>query len=160
MVRFMSYFAYGATGWTDDGCTYDAISAEAQGLELEHPQRADRHHARAALHHPGSVEEDVVKLSRRTLIKSAGAGLVLAPFYNLLAPRPARAAAGGAKRVFIFHSQPCDTGTGTRPNVTRRVQLHPARDAGGAERDQAARRAGRRPGAQAAAATTTSRRTR
>ena len=30
MVRFMSYFAYGATGWTDDGCTYDAITAEAK----------------------------------------------------------------------------------------------------------------------------------
>lgn len=30
MVRFMSYFAYGATGWTDDGCTLDAITAEAK----------------------------------------------------------------------------------------------------------------------------------
>jgi Protein of unknown function (DUF1592)/Protein of unknown function (DUF1588)/Protein of unknown function (DUF1595)/Protein of unknown function (DUF1587)/Protein of unknown function (DUF1585) len=30
MVRFMSYFAYGATGWADDGCTLDAINAEAQ----------------------------------------------------------------------------------------------------------------------------------
>jgi hypothetical protein len=30
MVRFMSYFAYGATGWTDAGCTIDAINAEAQ----------------------------------------------------------------------------------------------------------------------------------
>jgi hypothetical protein len=30
MVRFMSYFAYGATGWADDGCTRDAITAEAR----------------------------------------------------------------------------------------------------------------------------------
>jgi hypothetical protein len=30
MVRFMSYYAYGATGWADDGCTLDAINAEAQ----------------------------------------------------------------------------------------------------------------------------------
>jgi hypothetical protein len=29
MVRFMSYFAYGAAGWNDDGCTLDAINAEA-----------------------------------------------------------------------------------------------------------------------------------
>jgi hypothetical protein len=31
MVRFMSYFAYGATGWADDGCTHDAITTEAKG---------------------------------------------------------------------------------------------------------------------------------
>ena len=30
MVRFMSYFAYGAAGWADDGCTYDAITDEAK----------------------------------------------------------------------------------------------------------------------------------
>jgi hypothetical protein len=30
MVRFMSYYSYGATGWTDDGCTLDAINGEAQ----------------------------------------------------------------------------------------------------------------------------------
>ena len=30
MVRFMSYYAYGATGWTDAGCTSDAITAEAR----------------------------------------------------------------------------------------------------------------------------------
>jgi hypothetical protein len=30
MVRFMSYFAYGATSWTDDGCTRDAITTEAK----------------------------------------------------------------------------------------------------------------------------------
>ena len=30
MVRFMSYFAYGATGWADDGCTIEAINTEAQ----------------------------------------------------------------------------------------------------------------------------------
>jgi hypothetical protein len=29
MVRFMSYFAYGATAWPDDGCTRDAIMTEA-----------------------------------------------------------------------------------------------------------------------------------
>jgi hypothetical protein len=30
MVRFMAYFAYGATGWTDDGCTRDSIVNEAK----------------------------------------------------------------------------------------------------------------------------------
>jgi hypothetical protein len=30
MVRFMSYYAYGATGWNDDGCTKDAIITEAK----------------------------------------------------------------------------------------------------------------------------------
>jgi hypothetical protein len=30
MVRFMSYYAYGATGWNDEGCTHDAITAEAK----------------------------------------------------------------------------------------------------------------------------------
>ena len=30
MVRFMSYFAYGAASWTDDGCTFDAITTEAK----------------------------------------------------------------------------------------------------------------------------------
>jgi hypothetical protein len=30
MVRFMSYFAYGATGWNDEGCTHDAIVNEAK----------------------------------------------------------------------------------------------------------------------------------
>ena len=30
MVRFMSYFAYGAASWADDGCTFDAIAAEAE----------------------------------------------------------------------------------------------------------------------------------
>jgi hypothetical protein len=29
LARFMSYFAYGATGWTEDGCTRDAIIGEA-----------------------------------------------------------------------------------------------------------------------------------
>lgn len=30
MVRYMSYFAFGAAGWPEDQCTYDAISAEAK----------------------------------------------------------------------------------------------------------------------------------
>ena len=30
MVRFLSYFAYGAANWADDGCTHDAITAEAE----------------------------------------------------------------------------------------------------------------------------------
>jgi hypothetical protein len=30
MVRFMSYYSYGATGWTDDGCTINAINDEAK----------------------------------------------------------------------------------------------------------------------------------
>jgi hypothetical protein len=29
MLRFMSYFAYGASGWADDGCTFNAITKEA-----------------------------------------------------------------------------------------------------------------------------------
>jgi hypothetical protein len=56
-------------------------------------------------------------LKRRTLIKSAGAGLVLGPFYNLLNPGKARAAAG-AKRLFIFHTQPCDTGVWKPTGIT------------------------------------------
>ena len=58
-----------------------------------------------------------MKLSRRTFAKSAGAGLILAPFYNLLRPRRALAAPG-ARRLLIFHSQPCDTGTWNPSNVT------------------------------------------
>jgi hypothetical protein len=58
-----------------------------------------------------------VKLSRRNLHRSAGASLLMAPFYNLLAPRQARAA-GAARRLFIFHSQPCDTGTWNPSGVT------------------------------------------
>jgi hypothetical protein len=50
------------------------------------------------------------KLNRRTLIRGGTAGLVLAPFYNVLTARPARAVAGRCKRLFIFHTQPCDTG--------------------------------------------------
>ena len=51
-----------------------------------------------------------MKLSRRTLTKSVGASMMLAPFYNLLRPKPARAAAlGGPRRVLIFHNEPCDT---------------------------------------------------
>jgi hypothetical protein len=50
-----------------------------------------------------------VKLSRRHFTKTAGAAAVLAPFYNLLEPRPARAAATSPKRVLIYHNQPCDT---------------------------------------------------
>jgi hypothetical protein len=30
MVRFMSYFAYGAATWSEDACTFDAIAAEAK----------------------------------------------------------------------------------------------------------------------------------
>jgi Protein of unknown function (DUF1552) len=58
-----------------------------------------------------------VKLSRRTLARSAGASLIMAPFYNLLTARKARAATG-CKRVFIFHTQPCDTGVWKPTNVT------------------------------------------
>jgi hypothetical protein len=51
-----------------------------------------------------------VKISRRTLARSAGASLLMAPFYNLLRPKPAKAAVSGApKRVLIFHNEPCDT---------------------------------------------------
>ena len=57
-----------------------------------------------------------MKLSRRTLVRSAGASLVMAPFYNLLQTRKASAATG-VRRIFIFHSQPCDTGTWNPTNV-------------------------------------------
>jgi uncharacterized protein DUF1592/uncharacterized protein DUF1588/uncharacterized protein DUF1595/uncharacterized protein DUF1585/uncharacterized protein DUF1587 len=30
MVRFLSYYSYGATGWADDACTIDAINNEAK----------------------------------------------------------------------------------------------------------------------------------
>jgi Protein of unknown function (DUF1588)/Protein of unknown function (DUF1592)/Protein of unknown function (DUF1585) len=30
MVRFMSYFAYGATAWEDNGCTLEAVTKEAE----------------------------------------------------------------------------------------------------------------------------------
>jgi hypothetical protein len=40
----------------------------------------------------------------------------MGPFYNLLRARPARAA-GKPRRIFIFHSQPCDTGTWSMKNV-------------------------------------------
>ena len=33
MVRFMSYFAYGAASWNEDACTFDAISAEAKASQ-------------------------------------------------------------------------------------------------------------------------------
>ena len=71
-----------------------------------------------------------MKLNRRTLAKSAGAGLILAPFYNLLRPGHACAAAGPGQAPAIFHSQPCDTGTWNPSNVIGRDQLHPARHAG------------------------------
>ena len=29
MLRYWSYFAYGATSWSQDGCTYDSIYSEA-----------------------------------------------------------------------------------------------------------------------------------
>jgi hypothetical protein len=58
-----------------------------------------------------------VKLNRRTLTKSAGASLILSPFYNLLKPKHAFGAPGKATRLLIFHSQPCDTRTWNPKNV-------------------------------------------
>ena len=58
-----------------------------------------------------------MKFNRRTLTKSAAAGAILSPFYNLLQPKKAHAAAGKAKRLMIFHSQPCDTRTWNPKNV-------------------------------------------
>ena len=49
------------------------------------------------------------KLNRRTLIRGGTAGLVMAPFYNLLAPKQAKAAIRDKQRVLIFHTQPCNT---------------------------------------------------
>jgi hypothetical protein len=42
----------------------------------------------------------------------------MAPFYNLLNQRSARAATGAPKRVLIFHNQPCDTKQWMPKNVT------------------------------------------
>ena len=58
-----------------------------------------------------------MKLSRRTLARSAGASLLLGPFYNLLRPGHAFAAPGRARRVLIFHSEPTDTHTWNPKNV-------------------------------------------
>jgi hypothetical protein len=49
-----------------------------------------------------------VRFNRRTFTKSAGAGLLLAPFYDLLSGKYAKAA-GAPRRVLIFHNQPVDT---------------------------------------------------
>jgi hypothetical protein len=49
-----------------------------------------------------------VRFNRRTFSKSAGASLLLAPFYNFLQTGRA-AAAGSPRRVLIFHNQPVDT---------------------------------------------------
>ncbi len=60
-----------------------------------------------------------MKLNRRTLIRSTGASLVLSPFYDLLRPRRALAAAGPrAKRLLIFHSEPCNTAQWNPKNVS------------------------------------------
>jgi len=59
-----------------------------------------------------------LKLRRRTFAKTAGAGLILAPFYNLFRPGRGFAAPGKAKRVFIFHSEPCDTALWNPKNVS------------------------------------------
>lgn len=59
-----------------------------------------------------------MKLNRRTFHRTAGAGLVLMPFYKLFDAKPARAAAGRARRIFIFHTQPCDTGVWKPTDVT------------------------------------------
>jgi hypothetical protein len=59
-----------------------------------------------------------VKFTRRTLNKTVGAGLLMAPFYNLLRPRPARAQGDTPKRVLIFHNQPCDTKQWLPQNVS------------------------------------------
>jgi hypothetical protein len=59
-----------------------------------------------------------VKLSRRSLTRSAAAGLILSPFYDLLRPRHAFAAPGRARRLLIFHSEPTNTSTWNPKNVT------------------------------------------
>jgi hypothetical protein len=48
-----------------------------------------------------------VKFNRRTFTKSAGASVLLAPFYNFLERKAA--AAGAPRRVLIYHNQPVDT---------------------------------------------------
>jgi hypothetical protein len=50
------------------------------------------------------------KLTRRGLLKTAGAGLIAAPFLSLLESKPARAA-GGVKRVLFFCTM------GTQPDI-------------------------------------------
>ncbi len=59
-----------------------------------------------------------MKLNRRTLNKSVGAAMLMAPFYGLLKPRTARAQTTGPRRVFIFHNQPCDTKQWNPVNVS------------------------------------------
>src|SRR6478735_7241644 len=46
-------------------------------------------------------------VSRRKILASAGAGLLLAPFFNLVERREARAAAAPVKRLLLF----CTMGT-------------------------------------------------
>ena len=59
-----------------------------------------------------------MKLSRRTLARSAGASLILSPFYDLLRPKHAFALPGRAKRLLIFHTEPTNTSTWNPKNVT------------------------------------------
>ncbi|HXU82999.1 MAG TPA: hypothetical protein VN914_16485, partial [Polyangia bacterium] len=49
-----------------------------------------------------------MRFNRRTFTKSAGASLLLAPFYKFLETKKAYAA-GTPRRVLIYHNQPVDT---------------------------------------------------
>ena len=96
MVRFMSYFAYGATGWTDDGCTIDAINDEAKesNWSIRSVLTAITH--AAPLHDPGSIggrRETQPSNLHQERGRRPHPGAVLQPAQ----PRHASAAGGGPR---------------------------------------------------------------
>ena len=116
MVRFMSYFAYGADRLGRRRLHLRRHQRRGEGLELEHPQRADRHHARAALHHPGSVgggrREAQPPNPGQERGRRPDPGAVLQP----AAARPARAAAGTRQaRCSSSTASRATPASGTRP---------------------------------------------
>ena len=50
MLRYWSYFAYGASSWSQDACTYDAIYTEASSNSFALKSVADGDHPREELH--------------------------------------------------------------------------------------------------------------
>ena len=50
MLRYWSYFAYGASSWSQDACTYDAIYTEASSNSFGLKSVAHGDHPREELH--------------------------------------------------------------------------------------------------------------